>query len=58
MRDAAADMGDQHRPRLGGIARERAIEQRPMLAATEQLKTMMEAPKAKRAGARKPARGP
>src|SRR5882762_8561483 len=29
-----------------------------MLAATEQLKTMMEAPKAKRAGATKPARGP
>jgi DNA-binding MarR family transcriptional regulator len=29
-----------------------------MLVATEELKTMMEAPKAKRAGARKPARGP
>jgi DNA-binding MarR family transcriptional regulator len=29
-----------------------------MLAATEQLKTMMETPKAKRAGATKPARGP
>ena len=29
-----------------------------MLVATEQLKTMMEAPKAKRAGATKPARGP
>src|SRR6267378_5537895 len=29
-----------------------------MLAATEELRTMMEAPKAKRAGATKPARGP